>query len=79
MNFTVEEINLLCIYNTGTRAGLLAELGAMQVHLQPDETELLELTRSVMGKLAAMSDADYALLTDALIPDYEEQEGDHAD
>ncbi|MBQ7784964.1 MAG: hypothetical protein IJ381_02300, partial [Clostridia bacterium] len=23
MNFTIEEINLMCIYNTGTRIGLI--------------------------------------------------------
>ena len=34
--FTMEECNLMCIYDTGTKNGLLAELTAMQAHLQPD-------------------------------------------
>lgn len=73
--FTVEEINLMCVYDTGTRTGLIAELEAMQTHLEPDETELAELTRSATGKLSAMSDEEYAILSETLIPDYEEQEG----
>lgn len=73
--FTVEEINLMCVYDTGTRTGMLAELKAMQTHLEPDETELLDLTRSVTEKLSAMSDEEYAVLSETLIPDYEEQEG----
>ena len=72
--FTVEETNLMCIYNTGTRQGLMAELTAMQTHLEPDETELSELTRSVTEKLSTMSDEEYANLAETLIPDYEEQE-----
>ena len=64
----------MCIYNTGTRQGLMAELTAMQTHLEPDETELSELTRSVTEKLSTMSDEEYADLSETLIPDYEEQE-----
>jgi hypothetical protein len=72
--FTVEETNLMCIYNTGTRQGLIAELTAMQTHLEPNETELSELTRSVTEKLSTMSDEEYADLSETLILDYEEQE-----
>lgn len=64
----------MCIYNTGTRQGLIAELTAMQTHLEPDETELSELTSSVTEKLSTMSDEEYANLSETLIPDYEEQE-----
>ena len=73
--FTIEEINLMCIYNTGTRTGLIDELTAMSGHLEPDETELSELTRSVTEKLSNMSDDEYLAITQALVPDYEEQEG----
>ena len=45
----------------------------MRTHLEPDETELLELTRSVTGKLSAMSDEEYAGLSETRIPSYEEQ------
>lgn len=72
--FTVEETNLMCFYDTGTRTGLIAELETMSGHLEPDETELAELTRSALEKLRAMSDEEYAALSKTLIPDYEEQE-----
>ena len=72
--FTMEECNLMCIYDTGTKNGLLAELTAMQAHLQPDEIELLELTHRVMDKLTAMTDEEYREITAELIADFEEQE-----
>ena len=72
--FTVEESNLMCIYNTGSRADLLSELAEMQSHLAADETELLALTKTVMDKLSAMSDEDFENLSGELIPDFEEQE-----
>jgi hypothetical protein len=71
--FTIEEVNLMCIYDTGTRTGLIDELAAMSGHLEPDETELSELTRSVTEKLRAMSDEEYAAIAETLIPDYAEQ------
>lgn len=72
--FTVEESNLMCIYNTGSRADLLSELAKMQKHLVADETELLALTKTVMDKLSAMSDEEFESLSGELIPDFEEQE-----
>lgn len=72
--FTMEECNLICIYDTGTKDCLLTELTAMQAHLQPDETELLELTQRVMDKLTAMTDEEYREITAELIADFEEQE-----
>lgn len=72
--FNVEEINLMCIYGTDARTGLIDELAAMQTHLEPDETELAELTRSVLEKLRSMTDEEYAALADTLIPDYEEEQ-----
>ena len=72
--FTVEESNLMCIYNTGSRADLLFELSEMQSHLAADETELLALTKTVMDKLSAMSDEVFDSLSGELIPDFEEQE-----
>lgn len=72
--FTVEESNLMCIYNTGSRTDLLSELEEMQTHLAADETELLSLTKTVMDKLSAMSDEEFESLSGELIPDFEEQE-----
>ena len=72
--FTVEESNLMCIYNIGSRTDLLSELTEMQSHLAADEAELLALTKTVMDKLSAMSDEEFENLSGELIPDFEEQE-----
>ena len=69
-NFIFEEINLMCIYNTGSRTGLIEALNEMRGHLEPDETELRELTDSALGKLQAMSDNEFAELE--LFPDFDE-------
>ena len=67
--FTNDEINLMCIYNTGTREGLIAELTQMRGYLGADETELLALTDSALGKLRGMSNEEYAALD--LFPDFD--------
>lgn len=36
-NFTFEETNLLCIYNTGSRTGLIDALTEMRGELSPEE------------------------------------------
>ncbi len=70
MNFTHDELNLMAIYNTGTRRGLMAELEAMRVHLDEDETELQALTDSVLRKLTDLSDEAFTELD--LVPDFSE-------
>jgi len=69
--FTVEETNLMCIYNIGSRTDLLSELSAMQKHLEADETELLDLTKSVIEKLNVMNDTEFESISDELIGDFE--------
>ncbi len=69
-NFTFEEMNLLCIYNTGSRGGLIEALTEMRGELSPEEAELRELTDSARGKLQAMSDNEFAELE--LFPDFDE-------
>ena len=70
--FNFDEINLMCIYNTGTRAGLMQELTAMRGHLEPDETELRELTDRVLHKLGGITDKQFAELE--LLPDFDTDE-----
>ena len=69
-NFTFEEMNLMCIYNTGSRTGLIDSLREMRGELTPEETELRELTDSALGKLQTMSDAEFAELE--LYPDFDQ-------
>ena len=58
MKITFEELRLMSLYNTGTRAGLIAALEEMRGYLAADEKELRELTDSAIAKLRRMSDAD---------------------
>lgn len=69
-NFTFEEMNLMCIYNTGSRAGLIEALTEMRGELSPEESELRELTDSALSKLRAMNDAEFGELE--LYPDFDE-------
>lgn len=72
--FTNDEINLMCIYNTGTREGLIAELEQIRDYLSAGEMELLALTDSALSKLRGMSDEEYASLD--LFPDFNDQGGE---
>lgn len=69
-NFTFEEMNLMCIYNTGSRTGLIESLNEMRGELSEEETELMELTDSTMRKLQAMTDDEFSELE--LYPDFDE-------
>ncbi len=68
--FTNDEINLMCIYDTRTREGLIAELAQMRNYLDMEETELLALTDSALDKLRLMSDAEYSAAK--LFPDFDD-------
>ena len=70
MDFTNDEMNLMCIYDTGSRTGLINALSEMRKELSTDEIELRELTDSTLNKLSAMSDKDYAKLE--LYPDFDD-------
>ena len=70
MNFTNDEMNLMCIYSAeGKRAELMEKLTEMKRHLENDEAELLTLTDSTLEKLAELSDAEFEALE--LIPDFD--------
>ena len=72
MEFTFEEINLMCIYDTGTRQGLMDALKAMYSDLLPEEAELRQLTENVLARLNGMRDDEYAQMQESLIPAYDE-------
>lgn len=67
--FNTAETNLICIYNLGSRGGLIAELEEMKGYLTLEEADLLELTNNVLDKLQALSDREFDQLT--LEPDYQ--------
>ena len=70
--FSIEELNLMCIYDTGTRSGLIAGLEKIGLELAPEDEELSELIQSALKKLTAMSDQEYGELI--LVPDYKEED-----
>ena len=53
---------LMMLYNTGTRLGLIHELRLMQCYLMPDETALRELSEGVIEKLKLLTDAEFSEL-----------------
>ena len=76
-NFTFEEVNLMCIYNTGTKEGLMDALSEMRGYLEPDEAELLALTDSTLEKLSSMGDMEFEALE--LYPDFDDKEDEDAE
>ena len=72
MIFNNDEMNFMCIYDTGSRTGLMNALSEMRKELSADEVELRELTDSTLNKLSAMSDEDYGKLE--LYPDFDDEE-----
>ena len=71
---TYKEQQLMSIYNTGTREGLIDALTEMRGYLADDETELRNLTDRAIGKLQQMSDAAYDTLD--LFPDFDKEDAD---
>ena len=56
--FTVEEINLMCVFEGQDRTGMITDIKNVIPHLQDSDME--ELARQVIGKLEAMSDKEFA-------------------
>ena len=72
MNFSNDEMNLMCIYDSGTRTGLIKALTEMRGELGADEADLRRLTDSTIEKLSAMTDEEYE--TVELYPDFDDEE-----
>ena len=58
--FTVEETNLICIFQSDSRAKVIEGIHKAMKHI--DDDELLELSVRVAGKLEKMSDEEHATL-----------------
>lgn len=59
MELSNDEKMLVMLYSPGTRMGLYGVLKQMREQLQEDETELLNLTNSVLQKLSGMDDETF--------------------
>jgi hypothetical protein len=57
--FTFEEINLMCIFDTSSRDNLINDLTEALVHFEDDMTEIAD---SIMKKLNIISDAEYEVI-----------------
>lgn len=66
---TYEESQLMAIYNTGTRKGLIRALIDMQRYLTREVQALNDLTASAISKLQEMSDDEFETLD--LVPDFD--------
>ena len=74
MNFNMEEMNLMCVYNTGSRTSLMTDIKESM----PDvyDAELREIMEQVISKLESLTDEEFSQIT--FYPDFgdeiEEQE-----
>ena len=56
--FTVEEMNLMCVFEGQDRKCMIADIKNVIPHIQ--DSEMLELAGQVLGKLENMSDEEFA-------------------
>lgn len=56
--FTVEEINLMCVFEGQDRTGMIADIKNVLPHIQ--DSDMVELSKQVIEKLEAMSDEEFA-------------------
>lgn len=56
--FTVEEINLMCVFDRSGRTELIEDIGRVLPHLEDKNME--ELANRVIGKLQNMTDEEFA-------------------
>lgn len=59
-NFTVEEVNLICIFVGKSRTGVIENINRALKYLE--DSVLLELSEKVLGRLKDMSDEEFAEL-----------------
>ena len=73
--FTVDEMNLICIYDTSDRVGLIIQLQEAMPFIQNEE--LSEITANIISKLVSMTDEEYReieFLPTISIKDWEESD-----
>lgn len=56
--FTVEEINLMCVFDGQDRTSMIADIKNVIPHIQ--DSDMVELSKQVLEKLEAMSDEEFA-------------------
>lgn len=69
-NFTVEEINLMCCFNTSSLKRLIDDMKS--VTLNDVDSEIAELMYKTIRKLKSMSDAEFEelyIMPDGMVDD----------
>ncbi len=56
--FTLEEINLMCVFEGQDRGGMITDIKNVIPHIQ--DSDMVELSKQVLEKLEAMSDGEFA-------------------
>ena len=56
--FTVEEINLMCVFEGQDRKGMIADIKNVIPHIQ--DSDMVELAGQVLEKLEAIRDEEFA-------------------
>ena len=74
--FTVEEENLICIYDSSSRTALISSINEAIPHYD-DEPEIQEIATSAVRKLEAMTDADFSAIT--FHPAYHGEDGEESE
>ena len=59
-NFTVEEVNLICIFAGESRSQVIGDMERILPHL--DDPDMEELSNRVIGKLRNMTDEEFKQL-----------------
>lgn len=59
--FTVEEINLMCVFEGQDRKGMISDIKNVIPHIQ--DSDMVELAGQVLEKLEVMSDEEFAQVT----------------
>ncbi len=57
-NFTVEEINLMCVFDRSGRTELIEDIGRVMPYLEDKDME--ELANRIIDKLQNMTDEEFA-------------------
>jgi hypothetical protein len=72
MEFTVEQMNLMCIFDTTSRVALL--MGIQDAMPDVEDAEMREIMLEVFDILAGMSDAAFDAIDFIPASDFEEME-----
>ena len=56
-NFTVEEVNFICIFEAESRSKAIEDMERALPHL--DDPDMVELSNRVIGKLQGMTDEEF--------------------